>query len=98
MMQIVVTPGPDNQITKFLAQEFASARVRVNAIQPGFSPAERNRKLLTEDRVASIMKHTPMRRFGAHSEPAGAAHIWLPTRHPRLPPAASCGWTTGSAR
>jgi NAD(P)-dependent dehydrogenase (short-subunit alcohol dehydrogenase family) len=47
--------------------------VRVNAIQPGFFPAEQNRKLLTEERVASIMNHTPMRRFGAPSELIGAA-------------------------
>src|ERR1022692_2066927 len=68
-----VAKGGVNQITKFLAREFAPARVRVNAIQPGFFPAEQNRKLLTEDRVASIMNHTPMRRFGAASELIGAA-------------------------
>jgi len=47
--------------------------VRVNAIQPGFFPAEQNRKLLTEERVASIMNHTPMHRFGSASELIGAA-------------------------
>ncbi len=59
-----VAKGGVNQITKFLAREFAPHRVRVNAIQPGFFPAEQNRKLLTEDRVGSIMTHTPMGRFG----------------------------------
>src|ERR1017187_281333 len=68
-----VAKGGVNQITKFLAREFVPHRVRVNAIQPGFFPAEQNRKLLTEDRVASIMNHTPMRRFGAASELIGAA-------------------------
>ena len=68
-----VAKGGVNQITKFLAREFAPYRVRVNAIQPGFFPAEQNRKLLTEDRVASIMNHTPMRRFGTPSELVGAA-------------------------
>ena len=68
-----VAKGGVNQITKFLAQEFAPHRVRVNAIQPGFFPAEQNRKLLTEERVASIMRHTPMRRFGTPSELVGAA-------------------------
>jgi NAD(P)-dependent dehydrogenase (short-subunit alcohol dehydrogenase family) len=68
-----VAKGGVNQITKFLAREFAPARVRVNAIQPGFFPAEQNRKLLTEERVASIMNHTPMRRFGEPSELLGAA-------------------------
>jgi NAD(P)-dependent dehydrogenase (short-subunit alcohol dehydrogenase family) len=68
-----VAKGGVNQITKFLANEFAPYRVRVNAIQPGFFPAEQNRKLLTDDRVASIMNHTPMHRFGAPSELVGAA-------------------------
>lgn len=68
-----VAKGGVNQITKFLAQEFAPHRVRVNAIQPGFFPAEQNRKLLTESRVNSIMNHTPMRRFGSPSELIGAA-------------------------
>jgi NAD(P)-dependent dehydrogenase (short-subunit alcohol dehydrogenase family) len=68
-----VAKGGVNQITKFLAREFAPHHVRVNAIQPGFFPAEQNRKILTEERVASIMNHTPMRRYGAPSELIGAA-------------------------
>lgn len=68
-----VAKGGVNQITKFLAREFAPARVRVNAIQPGFFPAEQNRKILTQERVTSIMNHTPMRRFGEPSELLGAA-------------------------
>src|SRR5258708_18944959 len=62
-----------NQITQFLARELAPHNVRVNAILPGFFPAEQNRKLLTEERVASIMGHTPMRRFGESCELVGAA-------------------------
>lgn len=62
-----------NQITQFLAREFAPRKVRVNAIQPGFFPAEQNRKLLTAERVASIMQHTPMARFGESEELVGAA-------------------------
>jgi len=62
-----------NQITQFLAKELAPHNVRVNAIMPGFFPAEQNRKILTEDRVASIMGHTPMKRFGESSELVGAA-------------------------
>jgi len=68
-----VAKGGVNQITKFLARELAPYRVRVNAIQPGFFPAEQNRRILTEARVASIMNHTPMRRFGAPSELIAAA-------------------------
>jgi NAD(P)-dependent dehydrogenase (short-subunit alcohol dehydrogenase family) len=68
-----VAKGGVNQITQFLAREWAPHRVRVNAIVPGFFPAEQNRKLLTEDRVAQIMNHTPMHRFGDASELVGAA-------------------------
>src|SRR5215472_14029948 len=68
-----VAKGGVNQITKFLAREFAPAKVRVNAIQPGFFPAEQNRKILTEERVNSIMRHTPMNRFGSPSELIAAA-------------------------
>jgi NAD(P)-dependent dehydrogenase (short-subunit alcohol dehydrogenase family) len=67
-----VAKGGVNQITQFLAREWATQGVRVNAIVPGFFPAEQNRKLLTEDRVASIMRHTPMGRFGEASELVGA--------------------------
>jgi NAD(P)-dependent dehydrogenase (short-subunit alcohol dehydrogenase family) len=62
-----------NNATKFLAREFAPSKVRVNAIIPGFFPAEQNRKILSEDRIQSIMKHTPMDRFGEPEELQGAA-------------------------
>jgi NAD(P)-dependent dehydrogenase (short-subunit alcohol dehydrogenase family) len=68
-----VCKGGVNQITQFLAREWAPVSVRVNAILPGFFPAEQNRKLLTEDRTAQIMNHTPMKRFGEASELVGAA-------------------------
>ena len=68
-----VTKAGVNQITQFLGREFAPYKVRVNAIMPGFFPAEQNRKILTEERVASIMGHTPMKRFGESSELVGAA-------------------------
>ena len=61
-----------NQLTQFLAREWAPHNVRVNAILPGFFPAEQNRKLLTDERVASIMTHTPMHRFGKPHELVGA--------------------------
>lgn len=77
-----------NQITMFLAQDFAPHGVRVNAILPGFFPAEQNRRILNEERVASIMRHTPMHRFGEPSELVGAA-IYLAS------PQAS-GFVTGS--
>ena len=67
-----VAKGGVNQVTMFLARDFAPHKVRVNAILPGFFPAEQNRKVLTEERVASIMGHTPMNRFGEASELVGA--------------------------
>lgn len=65
-----------NNMTQFLAREFAPYGIRVNAIIPGFFPAEQNRKILSEERIASIMGHTPMNRFGTPEELAGTA-IWL---------------------
>lgn len=62
-----------NSVTQFLAREFAPHGIRVNAIIPGFFPAEQNRKILSEERVASIMNHTPMNRFGEAEELQGAA-------------------------
>jgi NAD(P)-dependent dehydrogenase (short-subunit alcohol dehydrogenase family) len=71
-----VAKGGVNQITQFLAREWATSNVRVNALIPGFFPAEQNRKLLTDDRVAQIMGHTPMKRFGEPRELLGAI-LWL---------------------
>jgi NAD(P)-dependent dehydrogenase (short-subunit alcohol dehydrogenase family) len=68
-----ITKAGVNQITMFLAREFAPYKVRVNAILPGFFPAEQNRRILTPERVAQIMNHTPMKRFGEASELVGAA-------------------------
>lgn len=65
-----------NSVTQFLAREFALEGIRVNAIIPGFFPAEQNRKILSPERTESIMNHTPMQRFGTPEELKGAA-IWL---------------------
>ncbi|MEC0239035.1 SDR family oxidoreductase [Paenibacillus dokdonensis] len=62
-----------NSVTQFLAREFAPVGIRVNAIIPGFFPAEQNQKILSPDRIESIMKHTPMNRFGTPEELKGAA-------------------------
>ena len=69
-----------NNITKYLAREFAPENVRVNAIIPGFFPAEQNRKILSPERIESIMSHTPMNRFGEAEELQGAAVCLLPTK------------------
>ncbi len=57
-----------HNLSKNLAREWAEQGIRVNTLVPGFFPAEQNRKVLTEDRVASIMGHTPMNRFGNADE------------------------------
>jgi NAD(P)-dependent dehydrogenase (short-subunit alcohol dehydrogenase family) len=66
------TKGAVHNLSLNLAREWAPHRVRVNVIVPGFFPAEQNRKVLTPDRVASIMGHTPMKRFGGARELIGA--------------------------
>ena len=61
-----------HNLSKNLAREWAPKNVRVNVLVPGFFPAEQNRAVLTPDRVASIMGHTPMKRFGEAKELIGA--------------------------
>ncbi len=69
-------------LTQFLAREWATTGVRVNAISPGFFPAEQNRALLynedgsLSERGGQIIGHTPMGRFGK-AEELGGATCWL---------------------
>lgn len=65
-----------NNLTQYLAAELAPHRIRVNAIVPGFFPAEQNKRLLSEDRIRAILDHTPADRLGQPDELLGAA-IWL---------------------
>ena len=67
-----MTKAAVHNLSKNLAREWAPNGIRVNTIVPGFFPAEQNRKVLTEDRVAAIMGHTPMKRFGESNELIGA--------------------------
>src|SRR5262245_66399668 len=64
-------------LTQNVAREFAPHGVRVNALCPGFFPAEQNRQILDEKRTASIMSQTPMARFGEPEELIGAALLLL---------------------
>lgn len=66
------TKAAVHNLSKNLAREWAEAKVRVNTIVPGFFPAEQNKKVLTKERVASIMGHTPANRFGEAHELIGA--------------------------
>lgn len=65
-----------NNVTQYLARELAPENIRVNAIIPGFFPAEQNRALLTPERIESIIGHTPMRRLGSPEELDGVL-LWL---------------------
>ncbi len=65
-----------------MAQEY-SPGIRVNAIAPGFFLTEQNRFLLTDKetreltpRGETIIKHTPMGRFGTPDDLLGAV-LWL---------------------
>lgn len=71
--------------TRWMATEMAlkfEGSVRVNAIAPGFFIGNQNRALLTNsdgsftDRGHTIIKNTPMKRFGDANELNGAIH-WL---------------------
>lgn len=68
--------------TQWLAAYFAPAKIRVNAIAPGFFVNERSVKYLrTPDgglsaRGENVMHHTPMKRFGEAVDLLGCAE-WL---------------------
>ena len=68
-----MSKGAVHNLSKNLAREWAPLGIRVNTLVPGFFPAEQNKKVLTPDRVAKIMGHTPMNRFGNAGELIGAA-------------------------
>jgi NAD(P)-dependent dehydrogenase (short-subunit alcohol dehydrogenase family) len=60
-----------------------SAKIRVNAIAPGFFLTQQNRFLLLDERTGeltprgrAIIEHTPMGRFGEPQELVGTL-LWL---------------------
>ena len=74
-----------NIFTKWMATELAlkfNGNIRVNAIAPGFFIGNQNRALLTNSdgsytaRGHTIIKNTPMKRFGEVDELNGVIH-WL---------------------
>jgi NAD(P)-dependent dehydrogenase (short-subunit alcohol dehydrogenase family) len=67
-------------LTQNVARELAPHRVRVNALCPGFFPAEQNRQILDAERTAAIMSQTPMARFGEPEELIGPALLLLSQR------------------
>jgi NAD(P)-dependent dehydrogenase (short-subunit alcohol dehydrogenase family) len=64
-------------LTQNVARELAPMGVRVNALCPGFFPAEQNRKILDAARVEKIKANTPMARFGEPHELVGATLLML---------------------
>jgi NAD(P)-dependent dehydrogenase (short-subunit alcohol dehydrogenase family) len=67
-----MTKAAVHNLSKNLAREWGPLGIRVNVLVPGFFPAEQNRKILSPDRVASIIGHTPLGRFGDVDELSGA--------------------------
>ncbi len=75
-----------SNFTQWLAVHMAqnySARIRVNAIAPGFFITDQNRYILTDKqsgdlslRGKSVVAHTPMNRFGTPEDLIGAT-MWL---------------------
>ena len=77
-----------NNLTRYLARELAPHRIRVNALVPGFFPAEQNRRILAPERVEAILRHTPMGRLGEPEELVGAV-VWLASER-------AAGFVTGA--
>ena len=67
-----MTKAAVHNLTKNLAREWGPLGIRCNVLVPGFFPAEQNRAVLTPDRRASILQHTPLGRFGGPDDLAGA--------------------------
>ena len=68
-------------LTQNLAREFAPAKVRVNAIRPGFFPTKWNlENFIDDDRKSKILGHTPMERFGEPDE-LSTAILFLTSQH-----------------
>ena len=88
MLVYSVAKAGVNNLTQYLARELAPHDIRVNAIAPGFFPAEQNRKLLDAERLRAIMAHTPAARLGEPDELVGTA-IWLASKE-------ASGFVTGA--
>jgi len=66
-----MTKAAVHNLTKNLAREWGPLGIRCNVLVPGFFPAEQNRAILTPERVAAIVGHTPLGRLGDVDDLAG---------------------------
>lgn len=69
-----------HNLSRNLAREWSDYDIRVNTLVPGFFPAEQNRAVLDESRVAEILRHTPASRFGNPQELIGATLLLASNR------------------
>lgn len=78
--------GAINNLTRWLACEFGrtfGSGIRVNAIAPGFFIGNQNRALLCNpdgtftERGNTVIKRTPMGRFGTEDEVCGCIHYLI---------------------
>lgn len=71
-----------SNFTQWLAVHFSKAKIRVNALAPGFFLTEQNKDLMIQDngelseRANKIISQTPMNRFGEPEELIGTL-LWL---------------------
>lgn len=70
-----------SNFTEWLAVYFSTAKIRVNAIAPGFFATNQNKTLLYNadgsltERSEKILRNTPMKRFGKPEELLGAVRL-----------------------
>jgi NAD(P)-dependent dehydrogenase (short-subunit alcohol dehydrogenase family) len=67
-----MTKAAVHNLTKNLAREWGPLGIRCKVLVPGFFPAEQNRAILSPERTAAIIAHTPAGRFGEPDDLAGA--------------------------
>lgn len=70
--------------TQNLARELGPTGVRANCLSPGFFPADQNRAILDAQRTESVIRHTPLGRFGEPIDLDGAVLLLASERAGRF--------------